>query len=180
MTDPAFERVSNEPAITSIIIYPGAPMLYVLREDHEDVTALLRGERDMVRDQGEPDVRRVLDFGAREGAFAVHCRLRWPYAWVDSVEPDQRLKRLCEANAPPGARVFDAVPTDEKYDLVRITKNGLAHVYMGNALGIATATKQTQILFCDGFVAPQPPEGFEIVATGMRRKHEPFSWWVRK
>lgn len=167
---PQLERVSNEPAIIPIILWPGGPQVFVRREDEADAQALMQGEREMVREEGEPFVRRILDLGAREGAFAVYSRLRWPYAWVDCLEGNELLRDLCLTNTPPGTRVFSKLDDLVAYDLVRSTVEYDPSPWAPHA----------KILFFDGYTPRPLPEPWVQVAGGMRAKHQPFSWWVRK
>lgn len=58
------EKIDNRPAILPLVLWPGASPIYVPRDEVEDISALLKGERALVREPGEPDIRRVLDLGA--------------------------------------------------------------------------------------------------------------------
>lgn len=172
-------ELSNAPAIVPLLIMPGQPPLYVRREDEDDAAKLIVGHRAMLQEPSEPEVRRVLDLGAREGAFQMYARLRWPYAWCDSVEEDPELRRLCELNSLPGNRVLDGVPWAARYDLVRVTK-GYEHVRV--KLGTAHHPDDCfgqSIVFFDGIQPCVLEDSFVQVAGGMRAKGQPMSYWVR-
>lgn len=64
---------------------------------------------------------RIIDIGARTGAFGMWCQKAWPEAWYDAVEMDTRLHRLLAGNLPAGGKVV-ALQEAEKvaYDVVRI------------------------------------------------------------
>jgi len=68
-------------------------------------------------------VRRVLDFGAGCGEFAVWAWKRWQGPWIDMTENDPELAALASTNAPPGARLLPhgtRIDADV-YDVVRVT-----------------------------------------------------------
>lgn len=168
MSEPVMEKIDNRPPVIPVMLWPGA-FLYVPREDEDDVAALLKSEREMIYEPGEPDVRRVLDLGANVGEFSVYCRLRWPQAWVDCIEEDEMRADLCSLNAAPGTRMLQRVDSNAQYDLIRITEGWEVRSDHWGA----------KIVFFDGVRGNlQPP--WTLVATGMRRKNQPFEWWCRK
>lgn len=168
------ERMDNRPAVTPLHLWPGAAPLYTPKECEKDVVSLLKEERALMFEPGEPFVRRVLDLGANVGEFALFCRYRWPYAWVDCVEEDAEKCALCTLNGPTGTRVLTEPPGVkddlrwDAYDLVRVSKS-----YKGSY------TLCAPIVFLDG-LAHDLSATHDLKACGMRRKNEPFQWWVRK
>lgn len=70
---------------------------------------------------GKASIRRVLDFGAGEGAFSVWAWQAFDKPWIDAIEYDEELARLLVRNAPPGARLLEGGELNlESYDLIRI------------------------------------------------------------
>lgn len=176
------EHTENKPPIVPLVLWPGASPIYVPRESVDDATALLKGERALLPERGEPDIRRVLDLCPGAGEFSVYCRLRFPVAWVDMVAHSDDQERLCRANAAPGARVFrDEVPSG-RYDLVRLSGARFYDPFFidrdGGELGSVLEARGASILFADGFVLADVP-GFALAAQGMRSKGKGFQWWVR-
>ena len=180
MPPPEVERVENKPAYVPLMLWPGAAPIYVPHDGYDDVASLMRGERGLMRDPGnEVEVRRVLDLGSNVGEFAVFCRLRFPYAWVDCVETNDERRAVCEMNAPAGTRVYPnfapvrAQGGEAGYDLLRVTAGWMCLPH-----------DRAAMLFFDG-VHPSDvcndakPDGFNLVAQGMRAKHVPWSWWRR-
>jgi hypothetical protein len=82
--------------------------------------SILQGRYNSPLTEADGRVRRVLDIGAGEGAFAVHAWIRWPGAWVDWYEPDERLAKFALENAVPGSRRLRELPDSKvEYDVVR-------------------------------------------------------------
>lgn len=165
------EKIDNRPAILPLVLWPGASPIYVPRDEVEDISALLKGERALVREPGEPDIRRVLDLGANVGEFALWCRLRWPSAWVDCVVANLAAEDICALNVPDGARVLRTLSEyEESYDLIRVSNEDFIIPFH--------LMDHVKIVFFDG-VRRDLPDPFVLAATGMRSRGKPYSWWVR-
>lgn len=182
------EHAENRPPVVPIVLWPGASPIYVPRENADDAMSLLKGERALLPEPGEPDVRRVLDLCPGAGEFSIYCRLWWPTAWVDLIARTEEEERFCRVNAAPGTRVLREVP-DGKYDLVRLDEwivPALTGHFDNNTSTYVVPlgrTKcftgwETSIIFLDGVTVGEM-SGFALSAQGMREKGRGFQWWVR-
>ena len=101
---------------------PTTPFLF-LPERESAVASILGGGRYHEATQAAVHVavRRVLDLGAAEGAFANWAFVRWPNCWIDMVENDETNRELARRNAPPGAVLLDGGTLDlNVYQVIRI------------------------------------------------------------
>lgn len=108
--------------LISIPFYPPTNF-FAPREQCKAAVDVLQGGRGFARRRREPTIRRVLDFGAGNGAWTAYATLRWPYAWIDAYEPDEELRKILRVNAPPGCRILEAaekVQDPSYYDCVRM------------------------------------------------------------
>jgi hypothetical protein len=92
------------------------------------VAPIIAGRYDL---RGISGIRRVLDLGAAEGAFA-----NWIWAvtggcWVDCWEPDETLATLCASQLPPGGRMLHQYEIwDVSYERTIISmRDELEHTY---------------------------------------------------
>lgn len=108
--------------------YP-ATELFVPFDDVNDVSEILRGRYDFERFKGEPNPRTVLDLAPGCGAFAAWFYSRFPYAWVDMIQPDEDMAKTCAINGPPGSTCRTIAPCDffgEIRDLIAAKRTELA------------------------------------------------------
>jgi hypothetical protein len=82
--------------------YPATEILASF-EEVDETLAILAGRYDFPREQNEPHIRTVLDLAPGSGAFAAWLYSRFPYAWVDMIQPDEDKAKMCAINGPPGS-----------------------------------------------------------------------------
>jgi hypothetical protein len=158
-------------AMTQIQIAPRTPFTF-FREREPYVRSIVSGRRyalPSIQD-AKHKVRRVLDIGAGEGAFACWAYVQWPGCWVDMLEYDDELRPLAALNAPPGAKVLEGGDlVIAHYDVVRLAS--WAHLGEGRA-ALLRAVENVPILIVDFVEAPTEEERRARTAAENRRKVE--------
>lgn len=96
-------------------------------------------------------VRRVLDIGAGEGAFACWAYAQWPGCWVDLIEYDEERASLARHNMPPGARILPGGDLNPNaYDVVRIA----TWFELGSPIAFLGTLQEAPMLILDVVEAP--------------------------
>jgi len=112
----------------STLLSANTPFLF-LPEREPVVASILGGGRyyEATERAKHVQVRRVLDVGAAEGAFACWAFVRWPGAWIDMIENDPDFAALARRNGPPGSTLLERRNLDlGTYDVVRIASREAA------------------------------------------------------
>jgi hypothetical protein len=108
----------------------GTPFFFPPRLQEEVNDTLSRGGYDFPALPDEPPIRRVLDYGAGCGAFAVFAYKRLREPWIDCVESDSELATLCKTNLPPGGMVIPRPDDFSVYDAVRVSTPDVVQVLL--------------------------------------------------